>query len=852
MGELAERPYAAEQPFAAERQYAADRPPPRPGAAVAPGAAPYARAAAPPLPEWLIPRPRLVARLSRGVLGPLTVVVGPAGAGKTALVTEWAHTAVPPGPVAWVACDGGAEPPGVLWPRVAAQLGAAGVDLPFSGAGSGVSEAGPGGGPGGGPLSAALVADGLALRAEPVVLVLEDFEPEPGSATAEEVSLLLRHASPAVRLLVISRRDPPLHLHRRRLAGELAELRTVDLAFTEKETTALLAQHGVTLAAPAVRRLAQRTEGWAAGLRLAAMSLAGHRDPAEFVRRFAGDEEAVVSYLSEEVLDAQPPELRHQLLVISVLERVNAELAAAVAGQESQGLFAALVRQNSFLHPLGHGWYRCHRMFRDVLLLRLRHEAPGQIARLHRRAAAWLAAHGLLPEALSHALAAGDPRYAARLAVSGPAVGTLLGLTGERLPQELARELTRALAQGPTTDSAAEGLAQDTTAAPHPVRPEPEPALVAAALALGEGDAERCDRALREADAAFAALEALAEDGAEGEGVRGDEPSREGPGVAARLTRAVIRTEAERSRRPEEALAAAAEAEELGALLRPGPREAHPELGALVLCVRGDAELRRGRPKGAERAYLAALKALGPAGGGPLRRDCLVGLALLEALRGRMRSAADLAARAQSPAMPPPSPADRSRAALHAVCAWSALARGDAVRARPEIDRGEAALRALPDPPVAALLVTAGETVALCERGAPPTVEAVRGLCAAATGVWPAAPAQALERAVHLACAAVATAERQPRTGAGAASTPAPGRSVEGHEGRGAGRAGTLSGRERDVLAYLARTMTTEEIAAELYLSVNTVKTHLKSVYRKLEVTRRSAAVRRARELELL
>ncbi|MEU7484664.1 LuxR C-terminal-related transcriptional regulator [Streptomyces sp. NPDC042319] len=778
-----------------------------------------------------------MSRLARGVLGPLTVVVGPPGAGKTALVTEWAHTSALPGPVVWVTCDGGKEVPGVFWPRVVAKLREVGVDPVYAG---GDATASPSGATGGRPWPAR-VAEGLARRTEPVVIVLDDFEPAPGSAAAEDVTLLLRHAFPMVRLIVVARRDPPLHLHRRRLAGELTELRTDDLAFTEKETVTLLAQHDVTLTGSAVRRLARRTEGWAAGLRLAAMSMAGHRDPAAFVRRFAGDEEAVVSYLAEEVLDVQAAPMRHLMLVTSILDRVNAELAAAVAGADADGRFAVLVRQNSFLHPLGEGWYRYHRMFRDVLLLRLRYEAPERVARLHRRAADWLGGHDLLPEALGHALAAGDPAYVAQVAVERLAVGRILGLTGEALPEDLLRRLSQSAATA-TETATARGLVPDTDA---DGARGCEVLLLAAAVALAQRDVEGCYEALRNADAVIAGLPY---------GVRKAVP------VTTRLTGSVIRMAARAATAavvgecPVEsswALAAAAEVDELCAGLPGEVIEHRPELRAFTHFVRGGAELRCGRLKRAEQSLLAALKAIGPHENSPLRRDCLIDLALLATVRGRTRSAAELAASAQRPEVRGWAPADRSRAALHVVRAWSHLARGEPAAARHELDRVDAALCVPPyDPPVAALCRLAGETADMCEYGAAPTAEAVRDLCAAVPGPW---PTEGLERAVRLACTA---AHGLPRPAGTPRRTPVavePGRAPSESAGsRGAAKCQVLSGRERDVLEYLARTMTTEEIAAEMYLSVNTVKTHLKSVYRKLDVTRRSAAVRRAREWELL
>ena len=240
---------------------------------------------------------------------------------------------------------------------------------------------------------------------------------ELGPAEAlRQLELLMMRAPPELRFVLATRHDVRLGLHRLRLEGELAEIREPDLRFTVAEARELFDAAGVELPDPAL--LVERTEGWAAGLRLAALSLAGHPDPERFAAEFSGSERTVAEYLLAEVLDRQSEPVRRLLLRTSVLERVNGELADLLTGDSGgERVLQDLEEANAFVVSLDarRSWFRYHQLFADLLQLELRRTAPGEVTGLHRAAAGWFAEHGYPVEAIRHAQAARDWGLAARL-----------------------------------------------------------------------------------------------------------------------------------------------------------------------------------------------------------------------------------------------------------------------------------------------------------------------------------------------------------------------------------------------------------------------------------------------------
>jgi len=355
----------------------------------------------------IVSRPRLFERLSASAR--VTVISAPPGSGKTVLLRSWISQVSAAGSAAWVTVRRGERDSQQFW---LSMLGAVRQTVP----GLALVQ----------PLTAAPDLDGWAIAErllkdlaplqDRIYLVIDDLH-ELGPAEAQrQLELLMMRAPDELRFVLATRHDVRLGLHRLRLEGELAEIREPDLRFTVAEADELFNAAGVKLPDPAL--LVERTEGWAAGLRLAALSLAGHPDPGRFAEEFSGTERTVAEYLLAEVLDRQPEPVRRLLLRTSVLERVNGELADLLTGDSGgERALQDLERANAFVVSLDtrRSWFRYHHLFADLLQLELRRTAPGVITDLHRAAAGWLAGHGYPVDAARHAQAARDWGLAARL-----------------------------------------------------------------------------------------------------------------------------------------------------------------------------------------------------------------------------------------------------------------------------------------------------------------------------------------------------------------------------------------------------------------------------------------------------
>ncbi|MFE9838358.1 LuxR C-terminal-related transcriptional regulator [Streptomyces sp. NPDC005551] len=867
---------------------------------------PYLRArfALPARPVAFLPRPRLVDHLDQAHRTPLTLINGPAGAGKTLLAADWAGGLR--GPVAWLSAEAADRRPGVFWAYVLQSLRACGALAPDA-VGSPVDGAGVDRG-----LLAALAAE-LNERDRPVVLVLDAYDCVTAPEVAEQLEFVLHHGGRGLHLVLVTRTEPLLPLHRYRAAGELTEIRAAELAFTPEEAAALLELHGLSLPVPAARALVDRTRGWAAGLSLSALAARESADPELYLKEFEAARSTVADFLLAEVLEGQPAETQDLLLRVSVLERFCPELADALTLRGDAGpVLAGLHRANAFVEHVGHSWYRLHPLFGEILRVHLHVRLPGLEPELHRRAARWLRRSGLLPETLAHGAAAGDWDLAAGALVEDLAIGQFFtGLSSGDLVRLFSR-------MGPEAGS-------------------PATDLVRAARDLSRRDLDHGLERLHRAEAGLA-------DGAPGP-------------AAALLSCALLEALAARlSGCPGQAQRAAEAAEGLRREVPEHLLEAHPELTALLLTHVGSVRLWAGRFEDARAALTAVVATPGGAGIVLPREESLGHLALLDYLNGWLGRAEHkaLAAVAESEraGLPQPSGSGIGRLVLAAV----AVDRHELDPAQALLDETARLTSDTRDPVPAAgralatarLLLARGRTRAAVEAADPAVPTAVvspwaaghQALIVAAAHLAEGRPDRAVEMLGTVSgdqpvCAAEAAAiqlatgrpgaamdlldsiRAEGRTGpvvtVGAALVRARAAAEAGdtatarrlvtqalldarrerlrrpfleaetwirpllataplhglaagwltpgppHRGEPAGPrrpphlvAVELSGRERDVLEQLARMMSTEEIAAELFVSVNTVKTHLKSVYRKLAVNRRSEAVRRARDFGLL
>jgi len=361
--------------------------------------------------QELVPRPRLIEMLNCGLSGKLTLVSAPAGFGKTTLLSECVHRCGRT--AAWLSLDEGDNEP----KRFLAYLIAAlqkivpkieeGLLISLEATSSTDTES-----------VLTRLVNNLSEISWPVILVLDDYHVILESEIQEMLIFMVENQPTQMHLVISSRSDPPWPLARFRVRGELNEIRSQDLRFTQEEAAAFLNDvMGLALSSDDVAALEARTEGWIAGLQMAAISMRNRDDRTSFIQAFTGSHRYIIDYLMEEVLDQQAPEIQAFLLKTSILERLNGDLCDVVINDpltessgKSQIILETLEQNNLFLIPLDdqRRWYRYHHLFADLLRNHLYQTSPDEVVHLHQRASFWYGMNGLLPDAIKHALAVDD------------------------------------------------------------------------------------------------------------------------------------------------------------------------------------------------------------------------------------------------------------------------------------------------------------------------------------------------------------------------------------------------------------------------------------------------------------
>ncbi len=362
----------------------------------------------------IVPRPHLVERLNEGLVAgcKLALISASAGFGKTTLASEW--VAICERPVAWLSLDEGDNDPTRFLTYFIAALQTITVNI-----GAGVLAVLQSPQPPSTESILTTLLNDITTIPDSFILVLDDYHVIDSQPVDQALTFLVEHLPPRMHLVIATREDPHLPLARLRARGQLTELRAADLRFTPIEASEFLNRvMGLNLSAEDIASLETRTEGWIAGLQLAALSMQGRSDAASFIQAFTGSHRFVVDYLVEEVLQRQPEGIHSFLLKTAILDRLSGSLCDAVTGREDgKGMLETLERGNLFLIPLDdqRQWYRYHPLFAEVLQARLLHEHPDQVFSLHQRASEWYEHNASAADAIRHALAAKDFERAAIL-----------------------------------------------------------------------------------------------------------------------------------------------------------------------------------------------------------------------------------------------------------------------------------------------------------------------------------------------------------------------------------------------------------------------------------------------------
>jgi len=723
-----------------------------------------------PRTEW-VARPELIEYLATHVATKLVLVDAPAGFGKTTLVAQWRASDTERRPFAWVSVDPADNDPGRLWWHVVCALQRACPAFRGAGILGALRVKAP---EITGTVLPMLVNALAGLRA-PVILVLDDYHLITNQACHEQLELLLLHLPLPAQLVLTSRAGPRLRLGRLRAAGQLLDIRAGQLRLSSAHAAALVhAVSGVQLNGPDLANLLARTEGWPAGVYLAALSLRGHPSPPAFIAQFSGDNRFIGDFLAEEVLSRQPPDVQQFLVRTSVLGRFSARLGAAVSeAPDAARILDRLERENLFIVPLDETrqWFRYHHLFGQVLRSQLARAEPDVLPALHQRASAWHQRHGSADEAIEHAMASGDVRLAI-----GLIAGCWLGYVNS--------------GQVATVRNWIEALGERRIAA------SPLAAHCAAWAAAMSGDPQSARRWLP-------VIETGADDGPLPDGMRSLRSS-------AALLRAAYGFDGLLVMR--ESAAAAARLE----------RDPTSPWYALARGALGYSLYLSGQPEAAARPLEEAVRCEASL---PLTRMvAAASLSLIAVAEGRLprarelvRNALDLARRDEL--RPTPS---ASMAHIAAGTVYAAQGRLD--EARGELEQALRSRRGIagssPWPTFEATVLLGRVVLDQGDRArAGQLADEARGVL---TELPDGAEAQ---------LARLEALERQlaaPR------------------------RAASLTEREEAVLRLFDGDRSLRKIAKELYVSLNTVKTHTQSIYRKLGVSDRQDAVARGRDLGLL